>query len=1065
MSYSSGSFVSGLSGYVFDRSGNLRGSTLTVTGSSALSTLTLTSALCNSRIVIGSGSSNSVGTVTSGQGLTLDTVTTSYVFSNLTNLPIISLVTLGNSTAVGLTNITATSLASLYVKQPAFSGFTVTNRYSILTEGDVRISSSTSSSSSSTGALTVVGGIGTSGDVYAAGTVNGSSIIGTTLTAAAGSASTPGFKFSGVSTGMYYDTGSTSLVLGNGSTGYLSIGNTGNVEVTTGTLRVTGNGSLSAPAIVIGTGNYGFVYNPGSLTLDVCTMGFAILSVNTVRLTAYTPLRFVSAGTAAACALQFTTGNDGFYRIAAGNIAASAAGTTIMNWSSSNTCINVAGSASAPSLIWSTDTSSGFYRPAVNQLGISISGAQIVNYSSAGISIISGNLLIPATSNQITLGTTGTTTISAVNQAAARTYSIQDAGGNASFVMNSFTGGQTLAGGLTLSGTTTFSGAVSASGSNAIDFSAGTGIFKTSTGAVTIGPGTTTISGKTTLTAQGSSVASTSTLYVNPASTALSGSSNFFFTYFATPTTSSITSGSVSTVAIQGAPVNAGGSAFALHVISGQTLLADSTQSTSTATGSLVVNGGVGISGNFFSAGTLNGTTMSLSTLSNQISLGTTNTTTLSAPAPASSRIYTIPDAGSNASFILTTSTGGQTIAGGLTSSGSLVLGSGITSTAGAINFSGSAGAFSTTTGTCTIGPGTVNVTGPAAFSNGLTVSTGNISMSGSTGTFTTGSGNSTIGPGAISMTGKTAMTGTGSSTATAASLYVSPAATAATGSNDYHFTYFAGPTLTGGTTGIASTINIAAAPTNATTAYSLYIQSGKTYLADTTAAASHTTGALTVAGGVGISGNLYVNGTIYGTINGTINTSSISLSNTSNQITLGTTNTFTITAPTPLASRTYTIPDVGGTASFLMNNSTSGQTISGGMTFSSGLTVSAGNVSMAGSTGTFTTPSGKTTISGALVKSVASAITANTTLDVSTTGVKCVLPLSSTGDFTVTLPTTTSNDGLEYLFINTNVGSVTISTASGSEYFDGNSAYTSLVMEQYDRLHIISYSGMWYTI
>lgn len=51
----------------------------------------------------------------------------------------------------------------------------------------------------------------------------------------------------------------------------------------------------------------------------------------------------------------------------------------------------------------------------------------------------------------------------------------------------------------------------------------------------------------------------------------------------------------------------------------------------------------------------------------NQIILGTTNTTTINATAPAASRVYTIPDAGGSASFVLTTSTDGQTIAGTIT--------------------------------------------------------------------------------------------------------------------------------------------------------------------------------------------------------------------------------------------------------------------------------------------------------------------------------------------------------------------------------------------------------------
>lgn len=49
--------------------------------------------------------------------------------------------------------------------------------------------------------------------------------------------------------------------------------------------------------------------------------------------------------------------------------------------------------------------------------------------------------------------------------------------------------------------------------------------------------------------------------------------------------------------------------------------------------------------------------------------------------------------------------------------------------------------------------------------------------------------------------------------------------------------------------------------------------------------------------------------------------TQTLTLSNTSNQIILGSGQTFTITAPSPAASLVYTIPDVGGDTYFLMAN------------------------------------------------------------------------------------------------------------------------------------------------
>ncbi len=57
---------------------------------------------------------------------------------------------------------------------------------------------------------------------------------------------------------------------------------------------------------------------------------------------------------------------------------------------------------------------------------------------------------------------------------------------------------------------------------------------------------------------------------------------------------------------------------------------------------------------------------------SNQIVLGTTNTATISSTAPSASRVYTIPDPGASASFVMTQ--GAQTIVGALTLTAAPVL-------------------------------------------------------------------------------------------------------------------------------------------------------------------------------------------------------------------------------------------------------------------------------------------------------------------------------------------------------------------------------------------------------
>ena len=63
---------------------------------------------------------------------------------------------------------------------------------------------------------------------------------------------------------------------------------------------------------------------------------------------------------------------------------------------------------------------------------------------------------------------------------------------------------------------------------------------------------------------------------------------------------------------------------------------------------------------------------LAISPTTNQLVLGTTNTTTISATAPASSAVYTIPDVGTTADFVLTAGT--QTIGGAKTFSSQLTV-------------------------------------------------------------------------------------------------------------------------------------------------------------------------------------------------------------------------------------------------------------------------------------------------------------------------------------------------------------------------------------------------------
>lgn len=77
------------------------------------------------------------------------------------------------------------------------------------------------------------------------------------------------------------------------------------------------------------------------------------------------------------------------------------------------------------------------------------------------------------------------------------------------------------------------------------------------------------------------------------------------------------------------------------------------------------------------------------------------------------------------------------------------------------------------------------------------------------------------------------------------------------------------------------------------------------------------------------LSNTLQFNGTV-SIPNNAMTLQSITLTNTTNQIVLGTTNTTTISSVAPSASRVYTIADFGGAASFALTSNTSSSIKSG---------------------------------------------------------------------------------------------------------------------------------------
>lgn len=214
-----------------------------------------------------------------------------------------------------------------------------------------------------------------------------------------------------------------------------------------------------------------------------------------------------------------------------------------------------------------------------------------------------------------------------------------------------------------------------------------------------------------------------------------------------------------------------------------------------------------------------------IASTTNQLVLGSTNTTTITSPAPAAARVYTIPDVGTtNADFVMSELV--QTINGAKTFSGITSMTSGTAST------STTTGAVVVTGGVGISGALFVSTTTPASISNTGVLSITNATDSSSTTTgatiITGGVGIakslfvSTTTPASISNTGVLSVTNATDSTTTTS-----------------------GSTIITGGVGIAKSLFV-----STTTPFSVS-NTGITTVSNATAASNSTTAALVVTGGI----------------------------------------------------------------------------------------------------------------------------------------------------------------------------------------------------------------------
>jgi trimeric autotransporter adhesin len=472
-----------------------------------------------------------------------------------------------------------------------------------------------------------------------------------------------------------------------------------------------------------------------------------------------------------------------------------------------------------------------------------------------------------ATSNQLVLGTTNTTTISATAPSTSRTITIPDPGTTgANFVLTEAT--------QTINGAKTFGSSITAPATT----------LSNTTNQITLGNTNTT-----TITAPAPSTSRTITI-PDPAT----ASSAFALSN----TTTAPTNGQLL--------IGNGTAAMTPAALTGTT----NQINISNGSGSITIS----TPQNIHSAATPTFASETLTATTDQLVLGTTNTTTISATQPATSRTITIPDPGTTgANFVLTEST--QTINGAKT------FGSSITAPAATLSNATNQLVLGTTNTT------TVNATAPAASRIVTIPDPGTAASFVLTEASQTINGSKTFGS-AISapattlsnstnqITMGTTNTTTISATAPSTSRTITLPDPGTTGANfvltEANQTINGSKTFGSAVTITPSTNQLILGTTNTTTI---------------SASAPSTSRTITIPD-PGADANFVLTQATQ-TINGAKTFgSAITITPSTNQLTLGTTNTTTISATAPSTSRTITLPDPAtATAAIAMANTTTAPT------------------------------------------------------------------------------------------------------------------------------------------
>ncbi len=261
-------------------------------------------------------------------------------------------------------------------------------------------------------------GISITGTITASTTLN----AGTLVLAGNGAVGAPSFSFTSDTNTGIYRIGADNFALACNGAKVVDVLTTGvaitglvssTTTVTAGTLLVSGNGAVGAPAhtftndldsglYYIGANNIGFSAG-GNKVLDIGTSGLGVtgsLSTSTYFLT--------GDGSVGAPAQSFISDTDcGTYRIGANNLGVAVAGAKVLDVATTGLAVTglisattsvaatttvtagtlvVAGNGAvgAPAFTFTNDLDSGIYYIGANNLGVAVAGAKVLDVATTG---------------------------------------------------------------------------------------------------------------------------------------------------------------------------------------------------------------------------------------------------------------------------------------------------------------------------------------------------------------------------------------------------------------------------------------------------------------------------------------------------------------------------------------------------------------------------------------------------------------------------------------------------------------------------------------------------------